>query len=73
MGWIEKRPNKFLTQNVVRQGLPAKSLSVRFRFISLNLLRCIMYVYDIYLRYLQHPYRAETPEFIQKRLRQLLS
>ena len=35
MGWIEKRPNKFLTQNFVRQGLPAKSLSVRFRFISL--------------------------------------
>jgi hypothetical protein len=39
MGWIEKRPNKFLTQNVVRQGLPAKSLSVCFRFISLKWLQ----------------------------------
>ena len=39
MGWIEKRPNKFLTQNFVRQGLPAKSLSVRFRFISLKYVR----------------------------------
>jgi hypothetical protein len=35
MCWIEKRPNKFLNQNFVRQGLPAKSESVRFRFISL--------------------------------------
>ena len=35
MGWIENRPNKFLNQNFVRQGLPAKSKSVRFRFISL--------------------------------------
>jgi hypothetical protein len=32
MGWIEKRPNNFLNQNFVRQGLPAKSKSVRFRF-----------------------------------------
>jgi hypothetical protein len=36
MGWIENRPNKFLNQNIVRQGLPAKSKSVRFRFISLT-------------------------------------
>jgi hypothetical protein len=36
MGWIENRPNKFLNQNFVRQGLPAKSKSVRFRFISLT-------------------------------------
>jgi hypothetical protein len=36
MGWIEKRPNNFLNKNLVRQGLPAKSESVRFRFISLN-------------------------------------
>ena len=36
MGWIEKRPNNFLNQNFVRQGLPAKSESVRFRFISLK-------------------------------------
>ncbi len=35
MGWIENRPNKFLNQNFVRQGLPAKSKSVHFRFISL--------------------------------------
>jgi hypothetical protein len=35
MGWIENRPNKFLNQNFVLQGLPAKSKSVRFRFISL--------------------------------------
>jgi hypothetical protein len=36
MGWIENRPNKFLNQNFVRQGLPAKSKSVSFRFISLT-------------------------------------
>ena len=36
MGWIENRPNKFLNQNFVRQGLPAKCKSVRFRFISLT-------------------------------------
>jgi hypothetical protein len=36
MGWIENRPNKFLNQNFVRHGLPAKSKSVRFRFISLT-------------------------------------
>ena len=35
MGWIENRPTKFLNQNFVRQGLPAKSKSVSFRFISL--------------------------------------
>ena len=35
MGWIENRPNKFLNQNFVRQGLPAKSKTRRFRFISL--------------------------------------
>jgi len=35
MGWIENRPNKFLNQNFVRQGLPAKCKSVRFRLISL--------------------------------------
>ena len=35
MGWIKNRPNKFLNQNFVRQGLPAKCKSVRFRFISL--------------------------------------
>ena len=38
MGWIENRPNKFLNQNFVRQGLPAKSKSVRF---SLNSLTCV--------------------------------
>ncbi len=37
MGWIENRPNKFLNQNFVRQGLPAESKSVSFRFISLIL------------------------------------
>jgi hypothetical protein len=31
MGWIENRPNKFLNQNFVRQGLPAKSKTRRFR------------------------------------------
>ena len=36
MGWIENRPNKFLNQNFVHQGLPAKSKSVPFRFISLK-------------------------------------
>jgi hypothetical protein len=36
MGWIENRPNKFLNQNFVRQGLPAKSKSVRFRLNSLK-------------------------------------
>ena len=35
MGWIKNRPNKFLNQNFVRQGLPAKCKSLRFRFISL--------------------------------------
>ncbi len=35
MGWIENRPNKSLNENFVRQGLPAKCKSVRFRFISL--------------------------------------
>jgi len=35
MGWIENRPNKFLNQNFVRQGLPAKCKTQRFRFISL--------------------------------------
>jgi hypothetical protein len=35
MGCIENRPNKFLNQNFVRQGLPAKSKTRRFRFISL--------------------------------------
>ena len=35
MGWIENRPNKFLNQNFVRQGLPAKCKTRRFRFISL--------------------------------------
>jgi len=35
MGWIENRPNKFLNQNFVRFGLPAKSETRRFRFISL--------------------------------------
>ena len=36
MSWIEYRPNKFLNQNFVRQGLPAKCKIRRFRFISLN-------------------------------------
>jgi hypothetical protein len=36
MGWIESRPIKFLNQNSVRQGLPAKCKSVRFRYISLK-------------------------------------
>jgi len=35
MGWIENRPNKFLNQNFVRQGLPAKCKTRRFRYISL--------------------------------------
>jgi hypothetical protein len=35
MGWIENKPNKFLNQNFVCQGLPDKSKIVRFRFISL--------------------------------------
>jgi len=35
MGWIENRPNKFLNQNFVPQGLPAKCKTQRFRFISL--------------------------------------
>jgi hypothetical protein len=34
MGWIENRPNKFLNQNFVRHGIPAKSKSVRFRLNS---------------------------------------
>jgi hypothetical protein len=38
MGWIENRPNKFLNQNFVRQGLPAKSKTRRFRLASLNFL-----------------------------------
>ena len=36
MGWIENRPNKFLNQNFVRHGIPAKSKSVRFRLNSLT-------------------------------------
>ena len=36
MGWIENRPNKFLNRNFVRQGLPAKCKTRRFRFISLK-------------------------------------
>ncbi len=36
MGWIENSPNKFLNQNFVRHGLPAKSKSVRFRLNSLT-------------------------------------
>jgi hypothetical protein len=35
MGWIENRPNKFLNQNFVRQGLSAKCKTGHFRFISL--------------------------------------
>jgi hypothetical protein len=35
MGWIEIRPNKFLNQNFVRQGSPAKCKTRRFRYISL--------------------------------------
>jgi len=37
MGWIENRPNKFLNQNFVHQGPPAKCKTRRFRFISLIL------------------------------------
>jgi hypothetical protein len=35
MGWIENGPKTFLKPNFVRQGLPAKSQMVPFRFISL--------------------------------------
>ena len=35
MGWIENRPNKFLNKNFVRQGLPAKYKTRRFRLYSL--------------------------------------
>ena len=50
MGWIENRPNKFLNQNFVRQGPPAKCKTRRFRYISLiyltrkNLLRRTLFL-----------------------------
>jgi hypothetical protein len=46
MGWIENRPNKFLNQNFVRQGLPAKSKTRRFRLASLKY-RSVRYIFYV--------------------------
>ena len=35
MGWIEKRPNKFLNRNFIRQTLPPKQSMFPFNFTSL--------------------------------------
>jgi hypothetical protein len=60
MGWIENRPNKFLNQNFVRQGLPAKCKTRRFRLNSLILL--IISVKTVELRLAARPCetRCET-------------
>ena len=53
MGWIESRPNKFLNQNFVRQGPPAKCKTRCFRFISLTLKKKILFLMVVIFLVLQ--------------------